>query len=35
MSILTDYLAELVRAQLDGKKAKALPARQIQELTFT
>lgn len=25
MSILTDYLAELVRAQLDGKKAKALP----------
>ena len=25
MSILTDYLAELVRAQLEGKKAKALP----------
>lgn len=30
MSILTDYLAELVRAQLDGKKAKALP----EELKF-
>lgn len=30
MSILTDYLAELVRAQLEGKKAKALP----EELKF-
>ena len=30
MSILTDYLAELVRAQLEGKKAKALP----KELNF-
>lgn len=30
MSILTDYLAELVRAQLEGKKAKVLP----EELKF-